>query len=57
MSFSIPRSIKTPPSLLQIYWALENDPNVNFTKPNPAHGDLTSWAKQGVFLLNAILTV
>ena len=57
MSFSVPRKIKTPPSLLQIYCALENDPNVNFTRPNPMHGDLSAWAKQGVFLLNAILTV
>ena len=57
MSFSIPRETKVPPSLHSIYKALENDPAVTFTKPQPAHGDLTKWAQQGVFLLNAILTV
>ena len=34
---------------------LEKDENVEFTRPN--HGDLTSWADQGVVLLNACLTV
>lgn len=57
MSFSVPRTTKCPPSLAQIYCALENDPNVKFTRPKPLHGDLTSWASQGVFLLNAVLTV
>ena len=57
MSFSIPRTTKCPPSLQQIYHALTNDPNIDFKRPNPLHGDLTSWAQQGVFLLNAILTV
>jgi len=57
MSFSVPRTTKCPPSLQSIYAALENDPAVTFKKPHPLHGDLTEWAKQGVFLLNAILTV
>ena len=57
MSFSIPRTTKCPPSLQQIYQALINDPEVDFKMPSPLHGDLTDWAKQGVFLLNAILTV
>lgn len=57
MSFSVPKTTKCPPSLQQIYCALENDPKVSFKRPSPAHGDLTKWADQGVFLLNAILTV
>lgn len=57
MSFSVPKSTRVPPSLSSIYCALENDPDVDFKRPSPAHGDLTGWAKQGVFLLNAILTV
>lgn len=53
LSFSVPRSIKTPPSLLNIYKELYNDLKI----PLAVHGDLTSWAEQGVFLLNAMLTV
>ena len=57
MSFSVPRTTKCPPSLQAIYAALANDSAISFTRPNPLHGDLTKWAQQGVFLLNAILTV
>ena len=57
MSFSVPKTTKCPPSLAQIYHALENDEDVDFKRPLPLHGDLTKWASQGVFLLNAILTV
>ena len=57
LSFSIPRGVKVPPSLINIYKALENDPNVSFKRPAPIHGDLSKWAKQGVMLLNAALTV
>jgi uracil-DNA glycosylase len=60
MSFSVNKGIKTPPSLINIYKALDNDKDIDFKMPtNRAHihGDLTFWAKQGVFLLNAILTV
>jgi len=53
LSFSVPRGIATPPSLKNIYKELNSDVGV----PIPAHGDLSSWAKQGVFLLNAMLTV
>ena len=56
LSFSVPKGIKTPPSLVNIYKCIENDPDIKgFKRPN--HGDLTAWAKQGVFLLNAGLTV
>jgi len=57
MCFSINQGVKVPPSLKNIYLALENDDNIEFTRPNPIHGDLSAWARQGVFLLNAVLTV
>lgn len=53
LSFSVPRGVRIPPSLKNIYKELHND--VGIAIPN--HGDLTAWAKQGVFLLNAMLTV
>lgn len=45
LSFSIPANIKVPPSLKNIYSALENDPKVQFSTPKPIHGDLTKWAQ------------
>lgn len=53
LSFSVPKTTKTPPSLQRIYQELQND--LGCTIPN--HGDLTQWAEQGVFLLNATLTL
>lgn len=53
LAFSVPTEIATPPSLKNIYQELHAD--VNFTIPY--HGDLTQWAKQGVLLLNTVLTV
>lgn len=53
LSFSVPRGIRVPPSLRNIYKEMAED--VAFE--TPGHGDLTSWATQGVFLLNSILTV
>ncbi|MBK9071790.1 MAG: uracil-DNA glycosylase [Myxococcales bacterium] len=53
LSFSVPRGKRIPPSLLNIYKELGRDLGV----PMPTHGDLTAWAQQGVFLLNAMLTV
>ena len=53
LSFSVPKGIKVPPSLKNIYKELAKD--VGFVPPE--HGDLTDWANQGVFLLNASLTV
>ena len=53
LSFSVPKGIKPPPSLKNIFKELHAD--LNFEIPN--HGDLTSWAQQGVLLLNATLTV
>ena len=53
LSFSVTEGIKTPPSLLNIFKEIESDLKIN----NHGKGDLTKWAKQGVLLLNATLTV
>lgn len=53
LSFSVRKGIKIPPSLVNIYKELNNDIGMQI----PSHGELTSWAKQGVLLLNATLTV
>ncbi len=53
LCFSVPKTVKVPPSLKNIYKELGTD--LGCTIPN--HGDLTKWAGQGVFLLNAMLTV
>lgn len=53
LCFSVPQNISLPASLKNIYREMKRDIGVN----EPVHGDLTNWAKQGVFLLNAILTV
>lgn len=53
LSFSVPLDIKKPPSLVNIFKELNDDLGV----PVPNHGSLHSWAKQGVLLLNATLTV
>lgn len=45
MCFSINKGIKVPPSLKNIYKALENDDKITFKTPNPIHGDLTKWAR------------
>ena len=53
LSFSVPKGVRRPPSLLNIYKELNTDLEVPVAK----HGDLTAWAEQGVMLLNSILTV
>lgn len=52
LSFSIPNDIRITPSLRNIFKELKNDLNIERTNT-----DLTDWAKQGILLLNAILTV
>jgi uracil-DNA glycosylase len=52
-SFSVPKGVKTPPSLQNIYKEIEQDLGCI----TPPHGNLETWAKQGVLLLNAVLTV
>lgn len=53
LSFSVKKGVKIPPSLLNIYKELENDLGCYI----PNNGYLESWAKQGVLLLNTVLTV
>ena len=53
LSFSVQDGVRVPPSLVNIYKELEADLGL----PRPAHGNLTNWARQGVLLLNAALTV
>jgi len=53
LSFSVPHGIALPPSLVNIYREIETDLGVTLDKD----GSLRGWAEQGVFLLNAVLTV
>lgn len=53
LSFSVQAGVKIPPSLKNIYKELEADIGIS----PPTHGNLTNWAKSGVLLLNATLTV
>jgi uracil-DNA glycosylase len=54
LCFSVQDGVKPPPSLVNIYKEIEDDLKI---KMNFAKGNLEGWAKQGVYLLNAILTV
>lgn len=53
LCFSVQDGIPPPPSLVNMYKELHEDIGFRI----PSHGNLTNWAKQGVFLLNASLTV
>ena len=53
LSFSVQKGVKKPPSLKNIFKELKDDLGYD----EPVDGDLTSWAKQGVLLLNSVLTV
>ena len=53
LCFSVLPPTPVPPSLQNIYKEIESD----LGRPSSTHGDLTYWAKQGVLLLNATLTV
>jgi uracil-DNA glycosylase len=54
LAFSVPKNIKIPPSLKNIFKELQS----NFDREiKTNHGDLTSWAKQEILLLNSSLTV
>ena len=54
LSFSVQQGIALPPSLLNIFKEIEQDLGIKMSRVN---GDLSRWAKQGVLLLNATLTV
>lgn len=53
LCFSVQKGVEPPPSLKNIYKELKEDIGMEI----PSHGCLTSWAKQGVLLLNTVLTV
>ena len=53
LAFSVRKGLRLPPSLRNIFRELASDLQV----PAPESGDLTSWAQQGVLLLNTVLTV
>ena len=53
LAFSVNKNQKIPPSLRNIFKELNSDLNI----PIPNHGNLESWAKQGILLINAVLTV
>jgi len=53
LSFSVPKGVDKPPSLVNMFKELKSELGID----PPPHGDLTGWAKQGVLLLNTVLTV
>lgn len=53
LCFSVPRGVRLPPSLKNIYKELKEDLGISF----PNHGCLEKWARQGLLMLNATLTV
>lgn len=53
LAFSVIKGVKPPPSLVNIYKEYESDLNLI----PPSHGNLENWAREGVLLLNTVLTV
>lgn len=53
LAFSVSKGVKIPPSLVNIYKEANEDVGIEI----PTHGDLSSWANQGVLLINTVLTV
>ena len=53
LSFSVSKTTNHPPSLINIFKEIQDDINIDY----PKYGDLSSWGKQGVLLLNSTLTV
>jgi uracil-DNA glycosylase len=53
LCFSVKQGVRPPPSLLNIYKEMKTDLGLD----PPSHGNLEAWARQGVLLLNAVLTV
>ena len=53
LCFSVKKGVNPPPSLVNIYQELHDDVGCRI----PQHGELTKWTKQGVLLLNTVLTV
>lgn len=57
LCFSVRKGISTPPSLRNIYKELSQDPAIDNFTGTPTHGNLERWAKQGVLMINTVLTV
>ena len=55
LAFSVQKGVQVPPSLRNMITEAQNDPAVRI--PAPTHGNLECWAKQGVLMLNTVLTV
>ncbi len=53
LCFSVPKGVKVPPSLANIYREIKRDLGLE----PPKHGDLSAWTSRGVLLMNAMLTV
>ena len=53
LCFSVQKGVQKPPSLVNIFKELQDDLGID----PPSHGNLESWAKNGVLLLNTVLTV
>jgi uracil-DNA glycosylase len=53
LAFSVKKGVKTPPSLVNIFKELQSDVGIQ----PPPHGNLEAWAREGVLLLNTVLTV
>ncbi len=53
LCFSVKKGVPKPPSLCNIFKELQSDLGI----PEPSHGELTSWASQGILMLNSVLTV
>ncbi|MEE9334337.1 MAG: uracil-DNA glycosylase [Granulosicoccaceae bacterium] len=57
LSFSVPEGVRTPPSLLNIFKEIDSDLGLEASLAAKRLGCLEAWARQGVFLLNSVLTV
>lgn len=57
LCFSVRKNVKTPPSLRNIYKELINDSLISNFNHLPNHGNLERWARQGVLMINNVLTV
>lgn len=57
LCFSVHKGVRIPPSLRNIYKELQDDPDIEEFTRMPTHGNLQRWTKQGVLMINTVLTV